>query len=226
MRSQFWDWSAANLTGIYHAMFRPWPPIRDARELADFIDEQAAFVAQKGLYEYSRARAGHYAKVLFREQGFREAVERSRWQAYPLGLAMVAELAEGVLTTRAALERRAVSGPLCHLVLGVFDRYVVPEALGEGEWRDARGKLEGRLQLIGLHPVKRAMHIPEPFADDYFNLMPIHEKLRASDYGTTKNYLKVTLCNIHEELSKRLDPAAVAEALGLSQEGAERDSTR
>ena len=55
------------------------------------------FVAQKGIYEYSRARAGHYAKVLFREPEFQAAVEQSRWRAYPLGLAIVAELVEGVL---------------------------------------------------------------------------------------------------------------------------------
>ena len=48
-------------------MFRRAPPIRDGQSLADFIDRNAAFVVQKGIYEYSRARAGHYAKVLFRE---------------------------------------------------------------------------------------------------------------------------------------------------------------
>src|SRR5213080_3939170 len=86
---------AMNLKSLYEKVFRPWPPIRHSSELADFIDEQSAFLTQKGIYEYSRARAGHYAKVLFRESGFQEAVERSRWRAYPLGLAMVAELVEG-----------------------------------------------------------------------------------------------------------------------------------
>ena len=61
--------------------FRAPTPIRDAQGLADFIDQHAAFLMQKGIYEYSRARAGHYAKVLFRESGFQEAVERSRWRA-------------------------------------------------------------------------------------------------------------------------------------------------
>ena len=69
--------------------------------------------------------------------------------------------------------------------------------------------LERRLQLIGLHPPKRAMDIPEPFAKLYFDLMPIHEKLRGRDYPTTHNYLKVTLCNIHEELTRRMDTNAV-----------------
>ena len=67
------------------------------KRLADFIDQRAAFVAQKGIYEYSRARAGHYAKVLFSEPEFQAAADNSRWRAYPLGLAMVAELAEGLL---------------------------------------------------------------------------------------------------------------------------------
>ena len=84
------------LMGLFD-IFRSRPPIRDSHELAQFIDENAAFLVQKGIYEYARARAGHYAKVLFKELMFAEAVERSRWTAYPLGLAMVGELVEGVL---------------------------------------------------------------------------------------------------------------------------------
>src|SRR5712691_428992 len=60
-------------------MLRRKPAIRDAGELSDFIDENAAFLVQKGIYEYSRARAGHYAKILFAEQAFLKAVEESRW---------------------------------------------------------------------------------------------------------------------------------------------------
>jgi hypothetical protein len=54
------------------------------------------------------------------------------------------------------------------------------------------------------------MDIPEPFANDYFALMPIHESLRGQDFPTLKNYLKVTLCNVHHELTKRLDAEAIA----------------
>ena len=50
------------------------PPISDLSGVADFIDEQSAFLVQKGLHEYSRARAGHYAKVLFHEREFNERV--------------------------------------------------------------------------------------------------------------------------------------------------------
>jgi hypothetical protein len=192
-------------------------PIGDAQALADFIDRHAAFLVQKGIYEYSRARAGHYAKVLFAEPAFHEAVDRSRWLAYPLGLAMVAEVVEGVLRGHAGDERQAVLDALVALVLSIFDRYPVPAALSEAEWRDARSELERRLALIGIHAVKPAKDIPEPFVDAYFSLIPIEKKLRASEYPTIRNYLRVSLCNIHEEFSKRADPGALAALLSAPQ---------
>jgi hypothetical protein len=45
--------------------------------------------------------------------------------------------------------------------------------------------------------------------------MPIHEKLRSRDLETTRSYLAVTLCNIHDELTRSrgdLGLAALARA--------------
>lgn len=193
--------------------FRRRPSIRDPDSLADFIDRQAAFLVQKGIYEYARARAGHYAKVLFREAAFLDAVEQSRWRAYPLGLAMVGEVAEGILRPCYHAERQRGVDAVAALVLAVFDRYPVPPPLAESVWREARAELSHRLQLIGLHPVKRVIDIPETLAQSYFDLMPIHEKLRGSDFPTLRNYLKVVLCNVHDELSRKIDAPAVVSAL-------------
>ena len=194
-------------------IFRRKPPIRDAAAVGAFVDENAAFLMQKGLYEFSRARAGHYAKVLFKESLFAEAVERSRWTAYPLGLAMIGELVDGVLRPSAGVDRSQQLETLRALVLSVFDRYSTPAVLGATSWSQMRSELERRLQLIGLHPPKRSFDIPEPFARAYFDLMPIHKKLRASEFPTLHGYLKVTLCNIHDELTKRLDAEAIAQSL-------------
>ena len=197
----------------FFGLFRRRPQIQDTEQLANFIDEQAAFVAQKGIYEYSRARAGHYAKVLFREEAFTTAVEQSRWRAYPMALAMVGEVVDAVLRPFAGADRRPYLDSLSELVLSVFDRYPVPAALGPSEWKDARVELLRRLQLIGMHPPKRAKDIPTVFAEDYVNLMPIHERLRGPDFPALRNYLKVTLCNIHDELSKRADAPVLMDAL-------------
>jgi hypothetical protein len=198
---------------LFEKLFRPRPPIRTRQELADFIDAQSAFIVQKGIFEYSRARAGHYAKVLFAEEGFATSVEHSRWQAFPLGLSMVGETVDVVLSPHAGMQRRAVLDQLILVVLSVFDRYPVPPSIGEVIWLEARRELEHRLDLVGGHAPKRVMDIPEPLAETYFSMMPIHEKLRGRDFQTTRNYLCVSLCNIHDELVDRIDAAAVTSAL-------------
>ena len=198
-------------------IFRRPQPVRAASELADFIDQQAAFVAQKGIYEYSRARAGHYAKILFKEPEFQAAADVSRWQTFPLGLAKVGELVEGALLPAWPTDRPALVDTVRALVLGVFDRYPAPAALDSQTWAKLRADLDRHLKQVGLHPPKWAKDIAEPFWERYFDLMPIHEKMRTKDAPTTRNYLRVTMINIHDELTKRMDTAAVIGALSAPQ---------
>src|SRR5688572_3286824 len=126
-------------------LFRRRPPIRDAGALADFIDRNAAFVVQKGIYEYSRARAGHYAKVLFSEPEFHTALEHSRWRAFPLGLAMMAKVVDAVLHGESVVERRAHIDAINGVTLSVFDRYPPPAVLTPDIWHNLRADLERRL---------------------------------------------------------------------------------
>ncbi|MDP3690859.1 hypothetical protein [Bradyrhizobium sp.] len=199
---------------LFEKLFRPRPPIRDRDALADFVDAQSAFIVQKGIYEYSRARAGHYSKVLFAEKEFAQSVEYSRWQAFPLGLLMVGEMINGVLAAGAdGMQRRHMLDQLVVVVLSVFDRYPVPPSIGKTAWLEARADLAHRLDLAGGHAPRRVMDIPDPLAEAYFDMMPIHEKLRGRDFQTTRNYLRVCLCNIHDELISRMDRAAVQQAL-------------
>ena len=110
----------------------------------------AAFVAQKGIYEYSRARAGHYAKVLFREPEFQAAADVSRWRAYPLGLAMVGELVEGaLLCPRGRPIVRRWSIRCARSSLAVFDRYPVPAALGSQTWAKLARRPRPAPQAVG-----------------------------------------------------------------------------
>jgi len=196
--------------------FRRPKPISDIHALAEFVDEHAAFLVQKGIFEYSRARAGHYAKVLFREAEFQQAVEQARWRAYPLGLAMVAELVQGMIRPHVKDNRGAVHDAVVSLAMSVFDRYPVPAAVGDAAWSDLRRELKQHLARIDLHAPKFAKDIPEPFAQTYFDLMPIHVTLRTSEFPTIRNYLRVTMCNIHDELARRMDAVAMAALLSTA----------
>ena len=205
----------------FFGFFRRQPPIYEYEQLADFIDEQSAFLMQKGIYDYAQARAGHYTKVLFRESEFLEAVERSRWQAYPLGLAMVGEMVEGVLRPHAAGDRRMILDPLIAMVLSVFDRYPVPPSLGRDHWQESRGELAHKLGQVALHAPKRVLDIPESYAQRYFDLMPFHKQLLTRDMPTARSYLKINLTNIHDELIKRMDVGTMAAKLRAARAAAE-----
>jgi hypothetical protein len=192
--------------------FRRKPPIGDTKALADFIDAQSAFLVQKGMYDYTQARAGHYTKVLLKEQDFIDTFERSRWQAYPLGLAMIGEMVEGVLYPHAK-DRQAFFEAFQALILSVFDRYPVPASVGAGVWQEARGELVRKLGQMGMHPPKEVVDIPGSYAQRYFDLMPFHKDLLTQDMPTARSYLQINLINIRDELLKRADTPALAHAL-------------
>ena len=77
--------------------FRRAVPNADRKAFMDFLETQTAFLTQKGIFEFSRARAGPYGKVLFSDTVFLEELEKSRWVAFPVILAMVGEVLEGAL---------------------------------------------------------------------------------------------------------------------------------
>jgi hypothetical protein len=195
--------------------FRRRPPIREVAELATFIDQQSAYLVQRYIYDYTHARAGAYGQRLLTQADFIQVVERSRWSAYPLGLAMVGEMVEGVLRPHVGHERRAILDALSELILGVFDRYDVPKQIGTGAWRAAREELARKLDQIGTHPPKLVIDIPEPYAERYFNMMPFDKNLLTNDVPTTRSYLRLNLTHIRDELVKRMNAADMAAKLRM-----------
>jgi hypothetical protein len=192
--------------------WRRKPPIRDLADLATYIDERAAFLVQKGIYDYARARSGHYAKVMLADGGFQAALDASRWRAYPLGLAMVAEMVEGVFDAKGD-DRRAVLDPLIRLTLGVFDRYPLPSGQTEEQWDAARAELALHLERLSTHPPKPVLDIPEPFFERYFAMMPFDKQFLTADAPTAKGFMQITLVNMKEDLIERIDVAAMAEQI-------------
>jgi hypothetical protein len=193
--------------------FRRKPPIRDLKELADFIDEQAAFLVQKGIYDYSRARSGHFAKVMLADKGFQSALNRSRWRAFPLGLAMVGETVEAVLAPQAGENRRSLLDPLVGLVLFVYDRHPKPENLTPDEWEDGRKELKLHLDRLSTHPPKRIIDIPEPFAERYFAMMPFDKPFLTPDAPTARGFMQLQLIAVHEQLGARMNAPDMARKL-------------
>jgi hypothetical protein len=199
--------------GLLDFFRRRKPAIQTPDQLADFIDEQAAFLVQKGIYDYARARSGPYSKVMLADPGFQSALDRSRWSAFPLGLAMVGETVETVLAPHTAGNRRSALDPLIKLVLSVQDRYPRPAALSDEEWATGRADLALHLERLSTHPPKRVIDIPVPFAERYFEMMPFDKPFLTPDAPTARGFMQLQLVKMQEELMNRMDADAMVKQL-------------
>ncbi|MEJ8570995.1 hypothetical protein [Microbaculum marinum] len=185
-------------------MFRRPPPIADVGALEDFLDSRAAFLVQKCVFEYSRARAGVFWDKLFLEKEFQAAVDVARWNGYPIALADLTEMAEGVLRPAASGREAELLDRMIDIALAVVHRYPVPAGEPADFWVVKSDWLRDRLSEIQLAPRKAVKDIPLGTARQMFDLMPIHKSLRGEDFVVVRNHLRANLCRLYEEFAGRL----------------------
>ncbi|TCT09342.1 hypothetical protein EDC22_107190 [Tepidamorphus gemmatus] len=193
--------------GILNLFRRP-PPITDVGGLEDYLDANAAFLVQKCVFEYSRARAGVFWEKLFKEKSFRDAVDIARWNGYPIALANVVEMVEGVLRPLAAGREAQLLDRMIEIGINVIHRYPVPPDEPSTFWVEHEEVFRRRLAEIQLAPPKKVKDIPLTTARAMFDLMPIHHTLRGEDFVVVRNHLRANLCRMYEEFvaRARLDP--------------------
>ncbi|MEZ5839727.1 MAG: hypothetical protein R3D02_04635 [Hyphomicrobiales bacterium] len=193
--------------------FRRRSRIADIAALGDFLDSRAAFLVQKCVFEYSRARAGILWQKLFKEEAFVAAVDAARWRNYPLGVAHVGRMVEASLRPPDEAEAGRVAAAIAIVARSVIDRHGVPAALAEAEWLGAREDAVGRIAAAALAARPAVKDIPLDTAQRFFDQLPIHPSLRGEDFELVSNNLRSNLCQIHEDFSARADGRALLAAL-------------
>jgi hypothetical protein len=186
------------------------PPVAAAGELADFLGAQTAYIAQRSVLEYCRARTGLNWDKLFAEPSFLERLEVCRWEAYALILADVAELALIRLRRHGAADPHAYVPGVVQAAHAALLRHPVPGH--RTSWTDAAEAINGHLaraviaaprpvHLVGLHS-----------ADAIFDLLPIHADLRRQDREMFQNSIRFAICRAFEA-TRRFDVPALEQSL-------------
>lgn len=190
--------------GLFDVFRRP-PPVASLGDLDDFADGHAAFLVQKCIFEYVRARSGTFSSVLFKEKAFVDALEQSRWRSYPICLGHVLQMVDAVMRPHASDRVAALTDGLVDAAGRITARYEVPAGMAPDFWASAHRYVEGRLRratLAAPHPVK---DIAKEDFRAFFDQLPIHETLRGYDFSLVQNNLRVNLCRAHETFLARLD---------------------
>jgi hypothetical protein len=187
------------------------PPVATLAELADFLAAQTAYVSQRTVLEYCRARTGFNWDKLYREQAFVDSLEICRWEAYAEVLAEVAELALILLRRQSPGDPQAYLPGLAGAAGAALLRHPVPGH--RPSWDAASAAIEQHLAQ-SLLAAPRAVHLAGfGAADAVFAHLPIHPDLRREDREMFRNSVRFALCRVFDEMTRRLDVPALAQAL-------------
>jgi hypothetical protein len=195
------------------------PPVRTADELADFLATRSAYVAQRSVIEYCRARTGPNWDKLFSEPSFLERLEVCRWEAYATVLAEVAELTLVRLRRDGAGDPAAYLPGLVRVARAALLRHPVPAH--RTSWDDAAesiGRHLARVLLAAPHPVHL---LGLESAKAIFELLPIHADLRRQDRIMFQNTVRFAICRVFDE-TRRFDLPALEAVLRPPGDGQRR----
>ena len=181
--------------------------------LEDWLDRQAAFLAQKSIYEYCRARSGVLSSKLFQEVSFKAALDRARWSAYPLTLRVVALMVEQTLRPHAGADTISLRAGLKRATEEVCRRYPTPPGFDAAFWPDAEARIGQRIGQAGLAAPRAVKDLPLEIADEFFSVLPIHPDLRGHDFELVTNNLRVNLCRAYEDFVAAAELPGLAKAL-------------
>ncbi len=200
------------------------PRLADTAQLGDFLDSQAAFIAQKCVVEYCRARAGLLSRPLFEERAFLDALEVGRWEAFAAVLGDLVLLVEGRLRRLAGSGAGAapwLPGSLVALAMARLGAHPPPRHRPDG-WAGEAGILADRLERARREPPLPAHRIALGSAPRVFGALPIHPRLRAPDAELVTNNLRINLCGAAEQLDRRAELPALLADLGRRRPAAAR----
>ena len=183
-----------------------------------FMAQRAAFIAQKCVIEYCRARAGINWQRLFSEEPFQRAVHAAAWRAWALTLCDVTQMLHALLRPHVpSEEEQALLDALEHLAMRVIAgetaRQPLPAQLPASFVQDTKERLRALLrELRGSTPLP-VKDIPRARAKELFDIIPIHADLKAPDEDYVFNTLRVYLVRAADDLRAAADMPALARAL-------------
>lgn len=183
--------------------------------MAEFLAAQSAFVAQKCTIDYCQARSGLMWPKLEKEPEFRAALDRARWEAYPLVLSDVGIMIEGAV--RPAIAENIVlrwADWLVGAYAASLNRYGPPRLRAEGAtWDEDIDHFRRRLGQAQMAPPRPVHEIGGESGNALHRLMPIHPSLTRQDATMICNNVRLRLGRVYEDLERDLDRAAIAAQL-------------
>ena len=203
----------SDMTRLLPRLFRKPETIAGAEALQAFMDGRASFMAQKGIVEFCRVRAGVYWQKLFTEDDFRYALSYSCWQAYAPALALVSEMVEAALRPAAGIDRPRVAAAIEQLARAAYLAYPAPQGFTEAQWTERFGLVSQRLAEATGRAAQPVREMPKGLAELVFEALPIHPSIVRNDADYIHNNIRMNLLRAHDDFLAAADLPGLAAQL-------------
>jgi len=192
-------------------LFR-WSRSAAPEALEAFLARQAAYVAQKTVYDYCRVKAGRNERHTFADPDFQAALQHCRWQTYAGAIQDVAAMAEAWLRPHASGRETALAETLAELVHRASRTEAVPEA--------ERAALDASLDALPRHlamlqdaPPRPADRLPLLAEAPLLATLPIHPDQRRGETPAIRGALRFQIVTSQQEMERRFDAPALTMTL-------------
>ena len=189
------------------AAIRRWfnpGPIDTAAGLRTFLDERAAFVAQKNIVAYCQMKTRVHLPDLLKEKDFQEAFDRSRWESFALVLSDLLIIFDGELGAGLGEKDRAVlAARMGAMYRAILDGHPRPAHRPDG-WGDAFEAFDRRLAIARMAPPRPVLEVASNSAQKLFELLPIHTSLRGKDAMSVEGGVRFLIAAATDALGRRM----------------------
>lgn len=182
--------------------------LRTRDELRRFVSGEASYVAQRSTYEFTRNTLAWFGQSAFGDAKFNEVFAICRWEAFAsiaadMTMIVRAELAGGP----------ALDPPLLRLYADMLGEYPNPAHRAEG-WADRHAML---LSRFGALPDDRRPDLTamgHRTGASIREMAPAHSRNADEERAVLAAAITFGLISFQDRLPRRLDVAALRQALG------------
>jgi len=198
---------------VMRTLFPRPEPIADRAALGRFLDSRAAFLAQKGIVEFCRVRAGIHWQKLFAEEEFRHALSRSTWQAYGPALALVCEMVEAAVRPHAGIDRQNAARAIVAIARERYLAYPIPAGFTAEQWAAGLDLVVRAIEERQGEASRPVRDMPRQMARLVFAALPLHPSIVTNDADYIHNNLRMNLLRSHDDFLAVADLPALARDL-------------
>lgn len=197
------------LTRAYRYFFPP--RIADKDGLAGFVSGEAAYLAQRSTYEFTRNTLAWHGQSAFGDEAFTDAFRICRWEAFASVLSGFCVLAFARLDPGPGGRRDALETAIIDLYRGMLATYETPRH--RSDWSEEIEALAQRLRTLppGTHP--SAAEVSRTAAARVYATVPVRAGNAREEREVIENALRFGTIGFSERLDRRLQPTETLASL-------------